>query len=151
MRLLSFVLCFMFLSVSVWAQQEELDSLQQLLHKQADDTSKVNTLNELSYVYYQTAVYDSELYYAQQALNLSQKLNWKRGMAVSLKNIGSACDDMGNNSDALYYYGRALNIFSSIDDKSGVSACYNNMGLVYRTIGNLWAWYIAQLVIFLKL
>jgi serine phosphatase RsbU (regulator of sigma subunit)/Tfp pilus assembly protein PilF len=126
----------MFLSVSVWAQQEELDSLQQLLHKQADDTSKVNTLNELSYVYYQTAVYDSELYYAQQALNLSQKLNWKRGMAVSLKNIGSACDDMGNNSDALYYYGRALNIFSSIDDKSGVSACYNNMGLVYRTIGN---------------
>lgn len=136
MRLLSFVLCFMFLSVSVWAQQEELDSLQQLLHKQADDTSKVNTLNELSYVYYQTAVYDSELYYAQQALNLSQKLNWKRGMAVSLKNIGSACDDMGNNSDALYYYGRALNIFSSIDDKSGVSACYNNMGLVYRTIGN---------------
>lgn len=136
MRLLSFVLCFMFLSVSVWAQQEELDSLQQLLHKQADDTSKVNTLNELSYVYYQTAVYDSELYFAQQALNLSQKLNWKRGMAVSLKNIGSACDDMGNNSDALYYYGRALNIFSSIDDKSGVSACYNNMGLVYRTIGN---------------
>lgn len=85
MRLLSFVLCFMFLSVSVWAQQEELDSLQQLLHKQADDTSKVNTLNELSYVYYQTVVYDSELYYAQQALNLSQKLNWKRGMAVSLK------------------------------------------------------------------
>lgn len=137
MRLLSFVLCFMFcLNVSVWAQQAESDSLQHLLRTQADDTSKVNTLNELSYVYYQTAVYDSELYYAQQALNLSQKLNWKRGMAVSLKNIGSACDDMGNNSDALVYYGRALNIFSSIDDKSGVSACYNNMGLVYRTLGN---------------
>lgn len=137
MRLLSFVLCFMFcLNVSVWAQQAELDSLQHLLRTQADDTSKVNTLNELSYVYYQTAVYDSELYYAQQALNLAQKLNWKRGMAVSLKNIGSACDDMGNNSDALVYYGRALNIFSSIDDKSGVSACYNNMGLVYRTLGN---------------
>lgn len=137
MRLLSFVLCFMFcLNVSVWAQQAELDSLQHLLRTQADDTSKVNTLNELSYVYYQTAVYDSELYFAQQALNLAQKLNWKRGMAVSLKNIGSACDDMGNNSDALDYYGRALNIFSSIDDKSGVSACYNNMGLVYRTLGN---------------
>jgi len=137
MRLLSFVLCFMFcLNVSVWAQQAESDSLQHLLRTQADDTSKVNTLNELSYVYYQTAVYDSELYYAQQALNLAQKLNWKRGMAVSLKNIGSACDDMGNNSDALVYYGRALNIFSSIDDKSGVSACYNNMGLVYRTLGN---------------
>jgi len=124
------------LNVSVWAQQAESDSLQHLLRTQADDTSKVNTLNELSYVYYQTAVYDSELYYAQQALNLAQKLNWKRGMAVSLKNIGSACDDMGNNSDALVYYGRALNIFSSIDDKSGVSACYNNMGLVYRTLGN---------------
>ena len=137
MRWLSFVLCFIFcLHVNIWAQQAELDSLQQLLVKQADDTSKVKTLNELSYAYYQTAVYDSELYYAQQALTLAQKLNWKRGMAVSLKNIGSACDDMGNNSDALVYYGRALNIFSAIDDKSGVSACYNNMGLVYRTIGN---------------
>ena len=96
MRLLSFfyVSCFVCFRLGT---ARRVDSLQQLLHKQADDTSKVNTLNELSYVYYQTVVYDSELYYAQQALNLSQKLNLEKRDGCFIKNIGSASDDIGNN------------------------------------------------------
>jgi tetratricopeptide (TPR) repeat protein len=130
-------LAFCVMVLNAGAQQQLADSLKQALQQLPDDTMKVNTLNALSQASYDLSDYDNELLYAQQALKLSQQLNWKKGIALSYKNIGSAYDDVGNFAEALVHYRKAIPIYQQINDKAGMAACHNNMGLVFRNQGNL--------------
>src|SRR4029453_16217970 len=78
------------------AKSKNTDSLHQLLVKTRTDTAKVNLFNLLANVCYTQGSTDSALWYAQQALNLGQKVNYIRGqfeartqMAVWLRREGS--------------------------------------------------------------
>ncbi len=132
-------LCFVmlnFFSHEANAQSAKIDSLLLSLKTAAEDTSKVNTLNSLSRLYADIAKYEPAMLYAQQALEQSGKLFYKKGEAASNNNVGVVYWQQGNNDKALDFFTKALNIYIEIRNKKGIANSYNNVGLVYWNLGN---------------
>ena len=78
---LSLLLLFCGCSKIFFAQDKKIDSLMNVLKTAIGDTNKVNTLNNLSEQFWRTAKYAEAKKYADDALSLSEKLNFKRGIA----------------------------------------------------------------------
>ncbi len=94
------------LSLSGFSQkrgQELVDSLQKEITRQADDTNKVLTLMRLSGAW---AVTDHSKGFApvNEALQLSEKLHWKRGIANAENNLGLYMSDTGNTVGARQHF-----------------------------------------------
>src|SRR4051812_44589414 len=70
--------------------------------KKADDTSKVNILGNIAYSY-STISPDSGLSYAQRALVLANKLQWKPGIALANNGIGINYEAKADQVSALKY------------------------------------------------
>jgi serine phosphatase RsbU (regulator of sigma subunit)/DNA-binding CsgD family transcriptional regulator len=134
--LVLFVICIFWNKNSIQSQSFEIDSLLTELNQAKEDTTKVNILNNISYQFYFVGDFDTELKYAEDALNLAKKLKWKKGIAHALKNIGSAYDDKGNYIEALEYYTQSIKLFEEIGSKKGIADTYNNIGSVYVNQGN---------------
>src|SRR2546430_10053503 len=98
-RIFSITLLFIFMCGLSHAQNTA-DSLANILATQGEDTSKVKTLNSLAWEYYSTNS-DLSLNYAQRALALGKKINFKRGMASAFNTIGIAYYFKGNYPEAL--------------------------------------------------
>ena len=79
---LLFFCCYFFCSGI--SQSTKTDSLKQTSQSGAV-TTEADQLNALSKKYWLKNL-DSSVYYAQKALQLSQKLDYKRGMAESYRN-----------------------------------------------------------------
>ena len=95
-----FLLLFCCCGKFVFAQNKQIDSLILVL-KTAKDTSKVNTLNVLSTQLGRNANYSESKKYADDALLLAEKLNFKKGIADSYNNTGNVYQRQGNYSEAL--------------------------------------------------
>lgn len=117
-------------------QKSKIDSLQHVLKTGKADTAKVNTLNQLSRELYFIGNNDTAISHAQNAKQLAEKLNFKKGIAFSYNNIGNVYYLQGNYSAALKNYFASLKIKEEIGDKLGVASSYNNIGNVYYGQGN---------------
>ena len=76
--LLALIVLSIVASVTTLAQPATIDSLKKELVIAKEDTTKVWLLYELS-SRYTWSYADTSILYAQQAMDLSQKLNFKRG------------------------------------------------------------------------
>ena len=94
------------------------------------DTSRVNLLLSLSKSNFSKAP-DSAILIATQAKNLAEKVNYKEGLANSLKNIGIGYFNQGKDVEALNYWKQSLEIFKSINDEVGTANILNNIGAIY--------------------
>jgi adenylate cyclase len=112
------------------------DSLLGILKASSEDTSKVNLLSDLSKQYYQISDYTNSRKYADEALALSEKIDFKKGKAGSLNQIGNINYFQGNYSEALLKYFASLRIREEIGDKKGIADSHNRIGLVYFDQGN---------------
>jgi two-component system, NarL family, sensor histidine kinase UhpB len=74
--------------------------------------------------------------YAQDALDLSQKIGYKAGVALGYHCLGTAQEDFGNYFEALEYYEKGLEIRKERKDRRGIAASYNNMGIIYYHQGD---------------
>lgn len=149
MRILSlFLLLALFPSWNLYASEDpQTDSLITVLSKQPQDTMRVNTLLALSKKYFNSSPLQS-LHYSRNALELSDKLNFKRGRAFSFKNIGIAYFYQGNYVDALQNYQSSMQVFKEIGDSTGVANIQSNIGNIYYNQGddpNALDWYIKSL------
>ncbi len=137
---LFFISIFLFFSGSkLFAQkqgQEKIDSLLIVLKKAKEDTAKVNLLNDLAFGYYTTSDFESYLKQSQIALQLSEKLNFKKGIATSYRNIGLYYYVSGNYSEALKITSDALKISKQTKDKSLIAANYVSFGMINSAMGN---------------
>lgn len=113
-----------------------IDSLLTYIKTAKEDTLRVKALNDLSVEFSLEADYDRELTYALEALNLAEKLNWKKGQAAAYNNIGGSFDNKGNYGEALKNYFASLKIREEIGDKKGIAYCHNNIGIIYDATGN---------------
>ena len=68
--------------------QAKLDSLNGLLESAEHDTTRVKILIKIGGVYFKQAEYSTAEEYYNRSLNLYKKLGNKKGVAVSLNNIG---------------------------------------------------------------
>lgn len=100
----------LFFSLTTCFSQEnkrEIDSLKTLINNTSVDTMKVKYLMKLEYAY---RFYDHKkgLEYADKALKISYKINFKRGIALCYNNIGNSYLDRGEHSKALEKYAQSL-------------------------------------------
>lgn len=129
MRTLFISVLFLVTGISVHAQTKQADSLKLLIRNANDDTLKVNTLIDISGSLLRVDANEA-LRYANDALSLAKQLDFVRGEAYALKNIGMSYYFQGNYIETLLFWQQSLSAFQTIDDKLGIANMLNNLGAV---------------------
>ncbi|HWY10174.1 MAG TPA: tetratricopeptide repeat protein [Bacteroidia bacterium] len=106
------------------------DSLSKIFLKQASDSNKIIALNDAAGQLIKKNILKATEF-ANEAYKLSVKLNYKKGRAKALGNLGMINGYKGDFEIAQSYYEKSLQLRDSIGDKLGVGKMLNN-------IGNLW-------------
>ncbi|MCW3102049.1 MAG: hypothetical protein JWO09_489 [Bacteroidetes bacterium] len=132
--LLTTALCCIY-SLCPSQDQGAIDSLLKVLNTSAEDTTKVRLFDDLSYEYSGNS-FDSAVYYAQQELSLSKKLNYKLGEASAYNAMGMANEDKGDFLKALEYYMKSLRLKEEMGDRMLVIHQYNNIANIYVSQGD---------------
>lgn len=132
---ISFSVLLVFLCCSLQAQKAPsiIDSLLQVATLQQGD-SLVSTFNELSWEY-RNSNQDSAVFYAKNALNLSLKESYTKGISSSLNSIASVFQANGQLDSALVYHNHSLEIKVQEKDSIGIADTFNNLGIVYDEQG----------------
>jgi tetratricopeptide (TPR) repeat protein len=123
-----------FWSCSLFSQTG-VDSVVSFIKIGQNDTNKVNALNKLALQQINTEPQKSMLY-SDQALKLSKKLGFKKGIAMSYHNLGYANFVQANYPATLEYWLLGLSLKEEMGDKKGSSALMGNVGNVYRAQGD---------------
>src|SRR5258706_11162438 len=113
------------------AQRKTVDSLLKLLSTAKNDTARIITYGDLVEAYKNVNL-DSGVYYAQQQILISKKLNDPYWSAVALNQYGYALLFAGNYPDALAALYQALQQSEHNADTSGIATSYLQLGFVYR-------------------
>ncbi|WP_100611366.1 tetratricopeptide repeat-containing sensor histidine kinase [Confluentibacter lentus] len=132
-KLLSTIL-FVTITVSVFSQQNKIDSLKQILHNYSDqDTLKISALIQISNAI-NTINTDSALVYADKAIKLSENINWATGLATSYRQKGLVFYYKSDYLSALMFSQRALGYTKRADSKLLEASIYSNIGNIYADI-----------------
>ncbi len=106
-----------------------------MLRVTEEDTQKVNVLNSLAYNY--RAINPKEqVRYGLEALEISQKIDYKLGVGKSLTQIGSGLGKQGFFDSALQYSNEALIVLETTDSQEDIVACLKNIGETERMRSN---------------
>ena len=116
------------------AQEAAKDSIAVLLGSAKQDTSKVNILLEMGRTLYRSAPKEA-IEYSRQAIELSRKLGFRKGLALANKHAGLAHYVSGEYAEAINYYQEARLAFESIADQAGIANILSNMGAIYNNFG----------------
>jgi two-component sensor histidine kinase/tetratricopeptide (TPR) repeat protein len=120
---------------SAFAQdQPKIDSLFQVLRTARQDTSKVLLLYELSREFFNSDIERAEKF-SNRALFLSERLGYKKGIALSYNNLGIINYYKAIYNVALGYHDRSLELMTEIGDRKGMAGSHNNKGAVYTQQG----------------
>lgn len=135
MNYLSTILLFLICSSFGLAQnQVRIDSLlTQLPHTQG--IKKADIYNELSWEYHNDDP-EKAISYAEQALYISQKKDYKKGTAKSLNNIGKTYRGLLEYTEALKYFFLALPFYENEPTlRLEYALCRKDIGDVYKSRG----------------
>jgi class 3 adenylate cyclase len=125
----------MLITLSAAAQDRQVDSLKAVLERLHDDTNRVKTLVQLGSAYYRTDP-EEAIRRGTEARDLSEKLGYTRGLAISYKAIGMGYYFENNWVDATVNWKQALAAFDTVGDQNGVSNMLNNLGAVHFNGGD---------------
>jgi len=129
------VCVFLIMSLSVNSQNTKIDSLKSIVETGTKDTVMVSTLNALSLEVLKENILEAKVY-AEQANELATQLDFKKGKAYSLKNIGLTAYYQGDYLTVLDYWTQSLENFEEIKDTIGIAKLVNNLGAVYYSQGS---------------
>lgn len=122
------------IGANLLSQNKRIDSLTTSISILKEDTNKVKSLVELSKQYTLSGLHEKSINIATLALELSEKLHYKRGIANSLNNIGNAYiyKEDHDYDKALQFQLQSLKIREEIKDKNGIAISLNNIGAIYK-------------------
>jgi len=118
----------------VSAQVDETTGLKRLLERITDSTAYVDALNRLAMISYETSA-DTTFYYAVRARKIADRLDYDKGKADALNNLGVVYDIKGNQQLALKYYNDAHQAYTQLDDSANQVQTAMNIGGVYKQLG----------------
>jgi signal transduction histidine kinase len=127
-----FITLLYFSGLSQKQGQPLVDSLLLELPKMTADSNKVKLLSRISQVYY-TLNPMKCFSYAEQGLELAEKLQWKRGMANLSNNLGLFISDTGNNKLARDYFDKSYELNKEIGASVNIINNLNNIGRTYQS------------------
>lgn len=125
---------FQLIGFSVSAKNINVDSLIHAFENHNEDAQKVQLALDLFYEYLTKDVNKARAY-AQNALELSERLNYKKGIAQSLSSIGDVYQYWGDYKLSMSYYLKSIKINKEIDFKMGISNDYNSLGVINDFLG----------------
>ena len=137
LKLFKLLTIFMFIiySTLIFAQDLKVDSLKRVIASMSEDSSKVDALIDLSKSLMGTSISDA-INYAEQASLLAEDINYKKGNALALKNIGNGYYHQSDYLNVFEYWEKSLAIFKEIDDQAGIANLESNLGSVYFNQGD---------------
>ena len=119
------------ISFNLFSQdQVKIEQSKILLSKTDNDSLKCELLIKLSGLY-SSAVPDSALLCAEEAIEISLKTKDKRQLSRSYQSLGSAYYYKADYPDALKNYFKSLKISEELNNIKDIGAAYNNIGNVY--------------------
>jgi two-component system sensor histidine kinase/response regulator len=101
----------------------------------SNDTSTVNRLNKLAESK-TGADPDSAFYYAEEAIKLSRKINYLRGLGEGLLQTGLINFTKGKSDGAVKNFDEAILIYKQLNYQRGLSAVYTQYGSMYNRLAN---------------
>ncbi len=117
------------------ASGNQLDSLNAVIAKAPDDSNKVQHMLKLSALYFGTAP-EEAIQVGENAMKLSRRIGYSKGVAYALKNIGIAYYYQGEYVESLTAWQKSLAVFDSIGDQTGVANILSNIGAIYYNEGD---------------
>jgi tetratricopeptide (TPR) repeat protein len=124
-------------SLFSFAQTPKIDSLTKVLASlpkptgKLSDSTYIKTIQQLAFEYIFINP-DTAIILSQQGLQLSEKIQWKKGKTICLNALGSCNYIKGNYPQALAYYNTGLKIAEELSDKSWQAKFLGNIGIVYN-------------------
>ncbi|KPK71144.1 hypothetical protein AMJ87_07605 [candidate division WOR_3 bacterium SM23_60] len=115
--------------------EKKLKALRDKPDKGNTGRSKVDVLNQLARAVLNSKPKKTEDY-ARQAVTLAEKINYRKGLALSYFHIGQAYDIRDDCDKAMEYYLKALKLFDELGHKEGAACVYNDIGLLYEGQGD---------------
>jgi signal transduction histidine kinase len=97
---------------------------------QTADTALINKLNERSFKLVKKFP-DSAVVLAQEAIALSEKINYYIGLGDGYIRLGLVEKDMGNYDKALAFYRKSLTFRLQMGNEDLIARVYNNMGMAF--------------------
>ena len=129
--------CLILMScLQVFSQNNQIDSLKSIVDTGAKDTSMVNTLIALSNAELQNEDLKKSLFYSEQANQLAEEIDFKKGKAYALKSIGISYYYRGEYLEVFDYWTKSLETFEAIQDTIGMANMLNNLGAIYLNQGS---------------
>jgi two-component system, NtrC family, sensor kinase len=122
------LILFVFFLLPAFSQMESIDSLKKVLQTEKEDTNKVNAFLQLCYIQGKP---DSAIFYANQALFLSQKINYQKGEAESFYSMGFNLS-LNDEVTAFEDFQKALAIFRKLGDNVGILKSLNIYSTLYE-------------------
>jgi len=132
---INLILVFVLAPILLLGQSKSIDSLKVVIASQQNDSTKVESLLELSKLYYDSDPSEA-IKISEEATKLGREIGYLRGAAYGLKNAGIAFYYQGNYIEAISHWKRALAVFDTIGDKQGVANILSNIGAVYYAQGD---------------
>jgi signal transduction histidine kinase len=124
-------LCFIiFVTINLYAQNSEIDSLKKALVVEKDDKSRVFTLESLSFAYLSSHP-DTALKYALQGLQLAQQIKYPKGEMACTNALGNVYFSIGEYPKALEKYLQYLEMKEKAKDRGNIAIAYFNLANVY--------------------
>lgn len=114
----------------------EIDSMYAETLKLADDTNKVNSLNELSWFCVNNSYLSKANTIGEKSYEISTKLNYTKGVAYATKSIAATHFYRGDYDKALIFYEKSHKSFNETGNKKGIAIAFRNLGNVYHQLGN---------------
>lgn len=124
-----------------WADQghmrEGIETLEKLLARSADPTeARADALNGLGVLYFLRSNYPASSDKHEEAMEASEKLGYKKGMANALNGLGNSATDLADYDNAKRYYSQALAIQREIGNTPGIIASIVNLGRIANQQGD---------------
>lgn len=117
-----------------FSQTSQIDSLKRLLLNVKGE-EKVQVLAHLGGNYLRIDP-NQTIYYASQALQLSDKIKFERGKAISYNILGTANGNLGDFKKSLDYFKKASVSFEKIGELKSLAVLSNNIGIIYKSLGD---------------
>lgn len=136
----SFCFLLVLLSMKMFSQTSKIDSLLILLPKTNNAIDKVILMNTIS-DNYKTSDANKMLVFANQALELAKKIDYKTAYGTALLNKGNANIILGNYSESLKFFSEAQHLFENldkneVDNQKGLAKALGSIGIVFSEQSN---------------
>ncbi|MBT3210232.1 MAG: tetratricopeptide repeat protein [Bacteroidetes bacterium] len=96
-----------------------------------EDNKKIKLNNRIGTTYWAMGDYDKAVEYLYNSLEISEKLEYKKGISIALNNIANIFMEWGNMDEALKYHYKGLELSREMSDSMQITSDLNNIADIY--------------------